>query len=113
MRAEIGKRYCQILSGRVHWKFDHTILPEWADGAFQVVEISAPEPDEGDLFDGVNFSKPVPPPPPTPAERETEGRRRMAADPLILAVILWAAQRFGISPAIARDEIAAIYRNIT
>jgi len=69
MKAIIGKRYAQIANGRCHWKFDHLTLPEWADGAFEVVDITdlPREPDEGDLYDGVTFSKP--PAPPVPASR--------------------------------------------
>ncbi len=49
MRAESGKRYCIIQSGRVHWKFDASLLPEWHDG-LQTVDITGlvPEPAEGE-----------------------------------------------------------------
>jgi len=68
MRAEPGKRYTIIQGGRCHWKFDISTLPEWHDG-LQVVDITdlPREPDEGDLYDGVAFSKP--PAPPAPASR--------------------------------------------
>jgi hypothetical protein len=59
MKAELGKRYAIIQNGRCHWKFDITTLPVWHDG-LHVVELGTPEPDEGDLFDGVTFSKPAP-----------------------------------------------------
>ena len=60
MKADIGKRYAQILNDKCHWKFDITTLPEWQDTAFQVVDITNynPEPQEGDLFDGMNFTVP-------------------------------------------------------
>lgn len=60
MIAEVGKRYAIIQGGRCHWKFDITTLPEWHD-ELQVVDITGvtPEPEEGDIFDGTSFSKPV------------------------------------------------------
>ena len=68
MRAEPGKRYALIQNGRCHYTFDIATLPEWHDG-LQVVDITdlPREPDEGDLYDGVTFSKP--PAPPAPASR--------------------------------------------
>jgi hypothetical protein len=71
MKAEPGKRYTQIVDGVCRWKFDITMLPEWADGAFLAVDITGfnPEPDEGDVFDGASFIKPVPPPAPAPVPR--------------------------------------------
>jgi hypothetical protein len=113
MLTPVGKRFAQIQDGRCLWKFDSTTLPEFKEGSFQFVEITTPEPDEGDLFNGTTFYKPAPLPGLTPTEREVEGRQRMSREPMVLAVILWAAQRFGITPAQARDEIIAIYRNLT
>ena len=68
MKAIIGKRYTIIQNARCHFKFDIATLTEWHDG-LQVVDITdlPREPDEGDLYDGVTFSKP--PAPPAPASR--------------------------------------------
>jgi hypothetical protein len=72
MKAEIGRRYALIQDGRCHWKFDTSTLPEWHDGLLAVdITNLFPEPDEGDLFDGVTFSKPpVPPVAPPPPRRD-------------------------------------------
>lgn len=40
MRAEEGKTYAQIIRGRVHWLFTKDELPEWADTAFEVVDVT-------------------------------------------------------------------------
>lgn len=40
MKAENGKTYAQILRGRVHWLFTKDELPEWADDAFEVIDVT-------------------------------------------------------------------------
>lgn len=40
MKAEVGKRYAQLLKGKVHWIFTSETLPEWQDSAFEVVDIT-------------------------------------------------------------------------
>ena len=70
MIAEPGRRYAIIQDGRCHWKFDITTLPACHDG-IQTVDITnlQPEPNEGDLFDGVAFMKPpASPAPPRPKD---------------------------------------------
>ena len=115
-KAEAGHRYAVIQDGQCHWKFDTTTLPEWHD-ALRIVDITAliPEPDEGDLYDGAVFSKPIVPPSAPPATREeldARGRMRIQNDKLLLALIAWLADRFGIMPAQARDEIITIYKEL-
>lgn len=66
MKAEIGKRYAQIINGRVHWTFTSTDLPEWQDTAFQVIDITdQSEVQTGYVPNQVGGFDP-PPPPPTP-----------------------------------------------
>jgi hypothetical protein len=81
MRAEPGKRYALIQGGRCHWKFDITTLPEWHDG-LHTVDITNlnPEPDEGDLFNGVTFFPPPPPPPPARSRDVLDDIRALSSE---------------------------------
>lgn len=87
MKAEPGKRYAQVIKGKCHWKFDISTLPEWNqdDTRWLTIDITSmfPEPDEGDLYDGVSFSKPSVP---TPKEPDPLAglREALKADPLLL-----------------------------
>lgn len=67
------KTFAQILDGRLHWKFKAEELPEFAPD-FEAVEITdlAPMPNEGDLWDGQQFTVP---PPPIMEDRSTVLRR--------------------------------------
>jgi hypothetical protein len=40
MEAVAGRVYAQIVNGKFQWKFTSTDLPEWADNAFEVVDIT-------------------------------------------------------------------------
>lgn len=65
MKAELNRRYAQIVDGRCHWIFTSKDLPEWQDAAFGVVDITdfRQEPTVGDtLANGVFTSPPAPPP---------------------------------------------------
>jgi len=91
MKAIPGRRYAQLVNGTCRWRFDAATLPEWADGGFDVVDITdlPQEPDEGDLYDGSTFTKP---PGPTP-EQIAEAARRAALRSDALAVELLAQLR--------------------
>lgn len=68
MKAEIGKRYAQIVDGRVHWTFTQAELSEWQDDAFGVVDVTnQPEVVVGYVHrGGATFNPPLAPPPPGP-----------------------------------------------
>lgn len=70
MKSEKGKTYAQIVDSELHWVFTQADLPEWKDEAFLVVDITGmnPTPNVGDLWDGVQFTKPVKPPKPEPSK---------------------------------------------
>jgi hypothetical protein len=63
MEAVAGRIYAQIINGKFQWKFTQAELPEWADDAFEVVDITDmnPMPTEGDTWNGVEFVTPVQP----------------------------------------------------
>lgn len=49
----------------------------------------------------------------TPATlSDADASEQMNANKVIRAIVIWAAQRFGITPNQARQEILAIYRNL-
>jgi hypothetical protein len=49
---------------------------------------------------------------PTPAEREADALRAVEGEKILKALVIWAAQHFGLSPATARSEIIAIYKGL-
>lgn len=59
--AEQDHIYAQVLHGAVHWIFTQDQLPEWSDAGFDVVDITElnPQPQQGWLYDGLAFSKPL------------------------------------------------------
>jgi hypothetical protein len=61
MEAVAGRIYAQIVSGKFQWQFTQAELPEWADDAFEVVDITDmnPMPTVGMLWDGVQFIFPT------------------------------------------------------
>jgi hypothetical protein len=87
MKAEIGKRYAQIVGGKCHWIFTSAELPEWQDDAFVTVDVTdKPQVVTGYIHDGGDaFS---PPPPRDPAEIAEEARRAaLRADAIALDML--------------------------
>ena len=72
--------------------------------------IKSPEPPlEGTRWDGAAW---VPMPPKTDQDKAAEAAWQLDRSALLMAVALWCAQRFGVTPAQARTEIAVIYRSL-
>jgi hypothetical protein len=44
MEAVAGRIYAQIVNGKFQWQFTQAELPEWADDAFEVVDITDKNP---------------------------------------------------------------------
>jgi hypothetical protein len=61
MEAVAGRIYAQIVNGKFQWQFMQAELPEWADNAFEVVDITDmnPMPTVGLLWDGAQFIFPA------------------------------------------------------
>jgi hypothetical protein len=61
MEAVAGRIYAQIVNGKFQWQFMQAELPEWADDAFEVVDITdmTPMPTVGLLWDGAQFIFPA------------------------------------------------------
>ncbi len=69
MVAEPGRRYAQVIGGRVHWTFTIVELPEWNENAFLTVDITdQPNVVEGFIHRGGMSFQPPPPPPGPRAE---------------------------------------------
>lgn len=84
-------------------------LPSTYDAALhELLEADAPPPEDT-RWDGTAW---VPLPPKTDQEKAAEATQELDGSVLLKAVALWCAQRFGVTPAQARTEIAAIYRSL-
>lgn len=70
MQAQDGRIYAQIIDGRFHWQFTQADLPEWADDAFGVVDITdmSPMPTVGLEYIDAAFVFPPSPIPDTAAQ---------------------------------------------
>jgi hypothetical protein len=61
-KAQQGRKYAQVIDGKVRWLFDAEALPEWKDDAFLVVDVTEMDhPKEGDAWTGTAFTRPTAP----------------------------------------------------
>jgi hypothetical protein len=104
----MGAICCEKTTGRVREYVRHGMPASYDAAVHDLLEADAPPP-EGTRWDGAAW---VPLPPKTDQEKAADATEQLDGQVLLKAVALWCAQRFGVTPAQARTEIAVIYRSL-
>ena len=104
----MGKICVEKATGRVREWARNGTPPSYDAAVHDLLEADAPPP-EGTRWDGTAW---VPLPPKTDQEKAAEATQQLDGQVLLKAAALWCAGKFGVTPAQARAEIAAIYRSL-